>query len=256
VPGAALARAGGSLVRTASLAGATSAIPFVLLVVAAAILWRAAGAAKPALVRRHRLLAAWLLALPLLYAATAVTAYSRYLLIWTPLLLAAGVSAWDRLATARGLRPELWALPLGLVAAQNLALGAFEISPASAAYGRSLERVNVGIGRWLQANTPEDAVVAAENIGAIGYVSRRQILDLNGLISPKVIPYKRAGEIDKFLEEFPPDYVVKIDPQPDPWRTAGPRLKLEPLLILEYDSMFLDQEAPLYYTLYRVTRQR
>jgi hypothetical protein len=255
-PGAALARAGGSLLRTCSLAGVTSAIPILLLVVAAPLLWRAAGGVRPALARRHRLLAAWIVALPFLYAATAVTAYSRYLLIWTPLLLATGIATWDRLATARNLRPAIWALPLVLVAAQNLGLGAFEIAPASAAYARSLQRVNVGIGRWLQENTPEDAVVAAENIGAIGYVSERHILDLNGLISPKVIPYKRAGEIDRFLEEFPPDYVIKIDPHPDPWHESGPRLHLEPLLILEYDSMFLDQEAPLYYTLYRVGRVR
>jgi len=255
-PGAALAQAGGSLLRTLALAGATSAIPIMLLAISAPALWRAAGNAQPVIVRRHLLLAAWVVALPLLYAGSAVTAYSRYLLIWTPLLLAAGVGAWDRLAASRNLRPAIWALPLALVAVQNLGLGAFKIAPASAAYARSLDRVNVGIGRWLAANTAEDAVVAAENIGAIGYVSRRRILDLNGLISPRVIPYKRAGEIDRFLEEFPPDYVIKIDPRPDPWREGGPRLVLEPLLILEYESMFLDQEAPLYYTLYRVVRKR
>ena len=95
-------------------------------------------------------------------------------------------------------------------------------------------------------------MVAAENIGAIGYVSDRRILDLNGLVSPEVIPYKRDGSVERYLEEHPPDYVIKIDPRPDPWRDGGPRLALTPLLVLDYEHMFLDQAAPLYYTLYRV----
>jgi arabinofuranosyltransferase len=259
-PGAALAAAVQSLWRSAELGGATTAIPGLLLLGAAAWGWARLGdpAARRDEVRRHRLAAAWLVALPLLYALSGVTAYSRYLLIWTPLLLASGVAAWTRAATARRLPAALWAAPLLLAAAQNAWLTAAEVAPGSAAYARSLRRVNVAIGRWLAASTPPGTVVAAENIGAIGYVSGRTILDMNGLVTPAVIPYKREGRVDRYLEAHPPDYIIKIDPRPDPWREEGPprregpRLRLEAVRILEYDHMFLDQAAPLYYTVYRV----
>ncbi len=46
----------------------------------------------------------------------------------------------------------------------------------------------VAIGRWLGENTPSHALIAAHDIGAIGYFAERPILDLAGLISPEVIP--------------------------------------------------------------------
>jgi len=49
----------------------------------------------------------------------------------------------------------------------------------------------VASARWIEANTPPGALVAAHDIGAIGYFSRRPLLDLAGLISPEVIPIIR-----------------------------------------------------------------
>ena len=40
---------------------------------------------------------------------------------------------------------------------------------------------------WLRDNTPEDAVVAALDIGAVGYASDRPVLDLMGLVSPEIL---------------------------------------------------------------------
>jgi hypothetical protein len=46
----------------------------------------------------------------------------------------------------------------------------------------------VAVGQWLQENTPSQTLIAAHDIGAIGYFAERNILDLAGLISPEVIP--------------------------------------------------------------------
>ena len=43
------------------------------------------------------------------------------------------------------------------------------------------------MGYWLRDNTPDDAVVAAVDIGALGYASDRRVLDLMGLVSPRVM---------------------------------------------------------------------
>jgi hypothetical protein len=49
----------------------------------------------------------------------------------------------------------------------------------------------VAVARWLDANTPPAAIIAAHDIGAIGYFARRPLLDMAGLISPEVIPFIR-----------------------------------------------------------------
>jgi hypothetical protein len=187
--------------------------------------------------------------LPLLYSLTGVTVYSRYLLIATPLWLAAGLSAgWWAL---RG-RRRAWAAAVLVAGVGNLVLTYAWVAPGSRDYGESFRRVNVGLGRWLAENTPPDAVVGAENIGAIAFFSHRRILDMNGLVSPEIIPYKRRGEVKAYLAAHPPDYLIKIDLRRDPWASGLAGLELAPIRILAYERMFLTQTEPLYYTLYRV----
>jgi hypothetical protein len=45
----------------------------------------------------------------------------------------------------------------------------------------------VTVAKWIDANLPEEALIAAHDIGAIGYFAERPLLDLAGLISPEVI---------------------------------------------------------------------
>jgi len=54
-----------------------------------------------------------------------------------------------------------------------------------------IENELVASARWIESNTPPGALVAAHDIGAIGYFSRRPLLDLAGLVSPEVIPIIR-----------------------------------------------------------------
>jgi hypothetical protein len=59
------------------------------------------------------------------------------------------------------------------------------------AYGQDVAFINgemVATARWLENNTPDDKLIAAHDIGAIGYFTKKPILDLAGLISPQVIP--------------------------------------------------------------------
>ena len=54
-----------------------------------------------------------------------------------------------------------------------------------------IENELVASARWIESNTPPGALVAAHDIGAIGYFGRRPLLDLAGLVSPEVIPIIR-----------------------------------------------------------------
>lgn len=71
--------------------------------------------------------------------------------------------------------------------------------------------VRKSIGMWLRENTPEDAQVAMEPIGYIGYFSRRRVLDEVGLVSPEMIPLNRAGAgwFPEMIERYRPAYIVE-----------------------------------------------
>jgi hypothetical protein len=75
-----------------------------------------------------------------------------------------------------------------------------------------IETEMVEPAKWIAVNTEEGSLIAAHDIGALGYFGQREILDLAGLISPEVIPFIRdedrlAGYIDHqgadYLMTFP-----------------------------------------------------
>ena len=67
----------------------------------------------------------------------------------------------------------------------------------------------VAVAHWLAIHTPEDALIAVHDIGAVGYYSHRELLDLAGLISPEVIPFIRDEEqLAAYLDEKGASYLV------------------------------------------------
>lgn len=80
-----------------------------------------------------------------------------------------------------------WVLSLGLLVLAFTFIGA-------QAYGRDarfIESEMVATARWLAAQTPPQALIAAHDIGAIGYFAERPLIDLAGLITPEIIPIIR-----------------------------------------------------------------
>jgi hypothetical protein len=72
-----------------------------------------------------------------------------------------------------------------------------------------IENEMVNTAFWINRNTPEKALIAAHDIGALGYYSDRSIIDLAGLISPEVIPFIRdEAAIRYFLKAQNADFLV------------------------------------------------
>ena len=198
------------------------------------------------------LMLAWVVGVIALYGVRSVNVYTRYLLIFMPFLVIGGfapLASWWR----RGGVQRAAVLMLGCtVLVQNVVLDLKWVRPATIAYQQSEQSVNIKIGRWLAENTPPDAVIAVPDIGAIGYVSQRKILDLNGLVTPELIAHKRDKTMNQYLEAHPPDYIIAIDYDPDWLIEHGPNLRLDPVMSLPFEKMFIFQDGPLYYSLYRV----
>lgn len=85
--------------------------------------------------------------------------------------------------------------------------------PAAGRYGwavQNIEAMQVELGRWVDRHTPREARLALNDVGAIAYVSRREVIDVMGLVTPAIIPHRRDGEagVLRYLERACPDYLI------------------------------------------------
>jgi hypothetical protein len=101
----------------------------------------------------------------------------------------------------------------GALAGVYLLLAAVALFPAATRYGwavQNIDAMQVHLGRWVDEHVPRRGVIAVNDIGAIAYVSRREVIDLVGLVSPDILSYRRAGEagVMRYLAERCPGHVI------------------------------------------------
>ena len=139
--------------------------------------------------------------------------YQRYLIQWIPLALlygVIGVQVAGRIAgrlAGRAERPAFAVTALALIALdatvivhlhRPLLRGGDDLPPPPGQldlFVRSVKNINemqVELGRWVDKNTPEDAVIATNDIGAIAFFGHRPIVDTIGLIDPEVVRRRRG----------------------------------------------------------------
>ncbi len=89
---------------------------------------------------------------------------------------------------------------------------------------RFIESEMVATAQWLDAQTAPAALIAAHDIGAIGYFTQRPLIDLAGLITPEVIPIIRdESALFNFITTRQADYLVTF-PSWYPDLTQNPNL--------------------------------
>jgi hypothetical protein len=150
----------------------------------------------------------------------------RYSIHLLPLALVVAVVplAGLRRATNRGHagpqpgpgRPASWLTPTRARQAAALALlaGVFAALPGAASrYAwavQNIEAMQVNVARWVTDHTPPAARLGLNDVGAITYFSRREIVDVMGLVTPAILPFRREGEpgVLRFLERACPDYLI------------------------------------------------
>ena len=80
------------------------------------------------------------------------------------------------------------------------------------AYAEDVELIEtemVTTAKWVAGNLAPEAVMAAHDIGALGYFDRHELIDLAGLESPEVIPFMRdEGELASYLDRRDADYLI------------------------------------------------
>lgn len=90
-----------------------------------------------------------------------------------------------------------------------LSIEEYEYSKFYALGVQNINTMHVRIGRWIEENSPSDAVLAVNDIGAIAFFSEREVIDLVGLVTPEILPFKeRVGGAFDFVKVKKPDYVI------------------------------------------------
>jgi hypothetical protein len=158
----------------------------------------------------------WMFAHVVVYALRLPVSYQhgRYLLPIIPIVLLYGIVGtallldWIKARSTRSaarLLRRVYALTIGVVFALYVPIGAMAFATDVAIINGEM----VVVAQWLDRNTPPDAIIAAHDIGAIGYFTRRPILDLAGLISPEVIPFIRdEAQLGEWLQAKGAQYFV------------------------------------------------
>ncbi len=150
-------------------------------------------------------LGAYALRLPLIYQ------HGRYAMPTVPVLLILGVEGflgWVRPRAEimfKRVFSQAWLVSVIIIAVIFWFLGA-------RAYARDvaiIESEMVTTAFWVRENTGADDLIAAHDIGAMGYFGEREILDLAGLVDPTVIPYIRDEQaLEALLDARQADYLV------------------------------------------------
>jgi len=203
------------------------------------LLWRGIKEADKALVV---LPLAWVGLHWMLYAARLPVIYQhgRYAIPTVPVILVLGINGMFTLIQPAAQRFITRVASLGwplAFAASHLAVLIVLGAPAYVADTAFIEDEMVATARWIEANTSSTDVVAAHDIGALGYFAPRPLIDLAGLVSPAVIPIMHdPSALALFIEARGADYLV-IFPN---WSDAYRMLASDPMFCPVWDA---SQEA-------------
>jgi hypothetical protein len=155
----------------------------------------------------------WLLGYVLLFAIRLPVTYQhgRYIIPVIPIYLMFGLlgslslGALIRWKQFGSVLKKTWAVSTVLLLLIFWGLGA----SAFAEDVSIIESEMVDTANWINEHTSTDAVIAAHDIGALGYFADRSILDLAGLISPEVIPFMNNEEqLANYLDTKKVDYLM------------------------------------------------
>ena len=166
----------------------------------------------------------WWLTFLAVYAARLPVTYQhgRYAMVAIPVMLVLGWEGLQGTFIAAAVRLR-WVLPRAWGAAASAVTLGFLVLGAQA-YARDVAVINtemVATARWIAAHTPPGALIAAHDIGAVGYFGQRPLIDLAGLITPEVVPFLRdEARLARYLDARQADFLMTF-PGWYPGLTAG-----------------------------------
>ena len=137
--------------------------------------------------------------------------HGRYIMPAMPIFFLWGLAAVVKFGKSKTFGRYHWVFSATWTMLSGVLCGAFWLLGAST-YAKDvalIESEMVTTAKWVAENIPADKLIAAHDIGALGYYDEHELLDLAGLISPEVIPFMRDEEkLAEFLVENNAGYLI------------------------------------------------
>ena len=219
----------------------------------------------------HRFLLLWVLALPVAYVIFDIQVLSRYMLLTSPFTIVLGFSALDQIVDRigrSGRRASLYRWVPGVAAVAtmmiNIVFYVTVVIPPSRAFSYDLTHHLKDLALHIKSTSPEDAVVAAADIGYLAFYSERWVLDLGGLVDSDTHKLREANTYEDIVDQglylslpkYPTvDYL--IDRHLEAHRFDNRVMhgyRFEPVIVKEVRNLGIRKPGPYFYTLYRLTR--
>jgi hypothetical protein len=203
--------------------------------------------------------ALWAVSLPAVYVIFDLNILSRYLLPVSPAVIILGVLAAGELAERYNAgRVKVVGVLAALALIQNLIFYFTVVVPPTRAFSEGVREVLIPAGKWLNDNTSESAVIAAPDIGAVGYYSEREILDLGGLVTPWINRMRDSLSVETIITEGHflrrrCDYLLDRDYERERFRGYTVRgVEFVPVLADTVANLGIRRQNPVVYTLYHL----
>ena len=213
-----------------------------------------------------RFAALWIVALPVAYVLSDIQILSRYLLLITPAVCVAGWLALQSLWRSSRPRVQTVAMACALVVALAMSAVVYArvVLPPSRAFSEDLQVNLVGLARFLHDHAAPGQVVAAADIGYLAFYSHRRVLDLGGLVEPRMASLREAHDYEDIVAQglyfdvpgYPHvDYLVDREHQPN--RLDGTVVnghRFDRVYMTTVRNLGIRKPGEFYYTLYKVTK--
>ena len=199
-------------------------LPVLLALAGALRLFERLGTARD----RGLLPALWVAGLPLAYAfydspnaPMMVGNFGRYFFPLFPFVLVlAALALEDPLRRLAETRASRLLTALAVLAALLLVPPLTSLAGGRERYATNVRNVaesDVAMSLWIREHLPPTALIAAQDVGAIGFLTPNPLIDLTGITTPEILPSieRRAGGggggregLVRFLAERRPDYLM------------------------------------------------
>ncbi len=213
-------------------------------------------------IRVGALLITWAIFPAVIYLAQGVFVTSRYLLIGMPALTLLMFMILDGLEFRRKIHWWKYGryILVVVILFQQLLLTFKVTLPHVEAFKPTIAALT-RLADELRLETPPGSVVAVGDVGVVGFYSHRYVVDLEGLVTDEMIPYRAGVSLDelilsgRYLDIRPVDYLIDKSMIPDrlvDGSSGGYRLlDVEPIPGGLVDTA----EEQWYYTLYKINAE-
>lgn len=137
--------------------------------------------------------------------------HGRYIMPAMPIFFLWGLAAFfpftksQKLGRYQWITSTTWSSFLGIMTFLFWLYGAYTYAKDVAL----IESEMVETAKWVAENIPQGELIAAHDIGALGYYDDHPLIDLAGLVSPEVVPIIRdEDKLAAFLNEQDAHYLI------------------------------------------------